>query len=444
MIDIKLLRKNINTIASILLTRNFFLDVNEFHKIELERKKIQLYTENLRNKRKKISHKIGQMKGTINNKDIITSMTEKVIKIGNDLKSSSEKLKKIQLKLNKFILSIPNLPHKTTPIGLKESDNLELRKISNPPILNFVAKDHVDLGIELGLDLDSAIQITSARFSVLKGDIASLHRALTQFMLNTHINDHGYTECYIPYIVNENSLYGTGQLPKFEEDLFIVKRGGENENKVNEKLLYLIPTSEVPLLNLFRNKIICFDMLPIKLTAYSPCFRSESKSYGSDTRGIIRQHQFDKVEIVQIVNPDNSYHVLEEMLEHVENILKKLGLVYRIITLCTGQIGFSAAKTFDIEVWLPGQNIYREISSISNCEDFQARRLKSRFRKNKEKKQEMVHTLNGSGLAVGRTLVALLENFQRKDGSVDIPSVLHPYMNGVTSLKKITNKKYIF
>ncbi|BCG49611.1 serine--tRNA ligase [Candidatus Profftella armatura (Diaphorina cf. continua)] len=442
MIDIKLLRKNINTIASILSTRNFFLDINEFHKIELERKKIQLYTENLRNKRKKISQKIGQIKNTIN-KDLITSMTEEVIKIGNDLKVSSEKLKKIQLKLNQFILSIPNLPHKTIPIGLKESDNLELRQISNPPIFNFLAKDHVDLGMKLGLDFDSAIQMTSSRFSVLKGGIASLHRALTQFMLNTHISDHGYTECYIPYIVNENSLYGTGQLPKFEDDLFIVKRGG-NENKVDEKLLYLIPTAEVPLLNLFRNQIICFDTLPIKLTAYSPCFRSESRSYGSDTRGIIRQHQFDKVEIVQIVNPDDSYQVLEEMLGHIENILKKLGLVYRIITLCTGQIGFSSAKTYDIEVWFPGQNIYREISSISNCEDFQARRLKSRFRKNREKTQEMVHTLNGSGLAVGRTLAALLENFQRKDGNIDIPSVLHPYMNGVTSLKKITNKNNIF
>ena len=327
---------------------------------------------------------------------------------------------------------MPNLPHASVPAGQDEAGNVELRKVGTPRTFDFEIKDHVDVGAALGLDFDVATKLTGSRFAVMKGGIARLHRALAQFMLDTHTAEHGYTECYTPYIVNADSLRGTGQLPKFEADLFAAKKGGQ-EGEAEGAALYLIPTAEVPLTNLVRDEILNADALPMKLTAHSPCFRSEAGSYGRDTRGMIRQHQFDKVEMVQIVHPDTSYEALGDMLGHAENILKKLGLPYRVITLCTGDMGFGAAKTYDIEVWLPAQNTYREISSVSNCEAFQARRMQARFR-NAQGKPEMVHTLNGSGLAVGRTLVALLENFQQADGSVDIPEVLHPYMGGLKRL----------
>jgi seryl-tRNA synthetase len=316
------------------------------------------------------------------------------------------------------------------PAGEDESGNVEVRKVGTPPAFDFEVKDHVDVGAALGLDFDVAVKLTGSRFAVMKGGIARLHRALAQFMLDTHTAEHDYTECYTPYMVNAESLRGTGQLPKFEADLFAAKKGGqEGEGEA----LYLIPTSEVPLTNTVRGEIVAGDTLPIRLTAHTPCFRSEAGSYGRDTRGMIRQHQFDKVEMVQIVHPDKSYDALEEMVGHAENILKKLGLPYRVITLCTGDMGFGAAKTYDLEVWLPAQNTYREISSVSNCEAFQARRMQARFR-NAQGKPELVHTLNGSGLAVGRTLVAVLENYQQADGSVVIPEALRPYMGGLERL----------
>jgi seryl-tRNA synthetase len=318
------------------------------------------------------------------------------------------------------------------PGGADETANVEVRKVGTPRTFDFEVKDHVDVGAAFGLDFDTAAKLTGSRFAVMKRGIARLHRALAQFMLDTHTGEHGYTECYTPYIVNADSLRGTGQLPKFEADLFAVKKGGqEGEGEA----LYLIPTAEVPLTNIVRDEIIAAEALPIRLTAHSPCFRSEAGSYGRDTRGMIRQHQFDKVEMVQIVHPEKSYDALEEMVGHAENILKKLGLPYRVITLCTGDMGFGAAKTYDLEVWLPAQNTYREISSVSNCEAFQARRMQARFR-NAQGKPELVHTLNGSGLAVGRTLVAILENYQQADGSVDIPKVLQPYMGGLVRLAR--------
>jgi seryl-tRNA synthetase len=329
-----------------------------------------------------------------------------------------------------FMQSIPNLPHESVPVGTDETANVEVRKVGTPRAFEFEVKDHVDVGAPLGLDFDTATKLTGSRFSVMKGGIARLHRALAQFMLNTHTGDHGYTECYTPYMVNADSLRGTGQLPKFEADLFSVKKGGaEGEGET----FYLIPTSEVSLTNIVRDEIIAADELPLKMTAHTPCFRSEAGSYGRDTRGMIRQHQFDKVELVQAVHPDTSYQVLEEMVGHAEKILQDLGLPYRVMSLCTGDMGFGATKTYDLEVWLPAQNTYREISSLSNCEAFQARRMQARFR-NAQGKPELLHTLNGSGLAVGRTLVAVLENYQQADGSVEIPAVLQPYMGGLTRL----------
>jgi seryl-tRNA synthetase len=326
---------------------------------------------------------------------------------------------------------IPNLPHESVPAGSDESGNVELRKVGTPRQFDFEAKDHVDLGAPLGLDFDTGAKLSGARFAVMKGGIARLHRAIAQFMLDTHTSDHGYTECYTPYIVNSDTLRGTGQLPKFEADLFAVKKGGqEGEGEA----LYLIPTAEVTLTNFVRDEIISADQLPMRLVAHSPCFRSEAGSHGRDTRGMIRQHQFDKVEMVHMAHPDHSYEQLEEMCSHAENILKKLGLPYRVITLCTGDMGFGSAKTYDLEVWLPAQNTYREISSVSNCETFQARRMQARFR-NAQGKPELLHTLNGSGLAVGRTLVAILENYQQADGSIDVPEALWPYMGGIKQLK---------
>ena len=429
MIDIQLLRKDIENVAARLAARKFVLDVAGFNALEAERKQIQTRTEELQGKRNSLSKQIGMLKGK--GEDASAVMAE-VNGIGDELKASATRLEEVQQQMTLFLQAVPNLPHESVPVGNDESGNVELRKVGTPRQFDFEIKDHVDVGAALGLDFDTATKLTGSRFAVLKGGIARLHRALAQFMLNTHTMEHGYTECYTPYIVNADSLRGTGQLPKFEADLFAAKKGGQ-EGEAENAALYLIPTAEVPLTNFVRDEIVAGDALPMKFTAHSPCFRSEAGSYGRDTRGMIRQHQFDKVEMVQIVHPEQSYDALDEMLGHAETILKKLGLPYRVITLCTGDMGFGAAKTYDIEVWLPAQNTYREISSVSNCEAFQARRMQARFR-NAQGKPELLHTLNGSGLAVGRTLVAVLENYQQADGSVDIPEALQPYMGGVTRL----------
>ena len=427
MIDIQLLRKDIANIAVRLAQRKFKLDVDAFNALEAERKSIQTRTEELQAQRNTLSKQIGILKGK--GEDGAALMAQ-VGSIADELKSSADQLDLIQTRIADFMLTVPNLPHESVPVGQDEQGNVEVRKVGTPKQFDFPVKDHVDLGAGFGLDFDVATKLTGSRFSVMKGGIARLHRALAQFMLDTHSAEHGYTECYTPYIVNADSLRGTGQLPKFEADLFAVKKGGqEGEGEA----LYLIPTAEVPLTNLVRDEIIAADALPMKLVAHSPCFRSEAGSYGRDTRGMIRQHQFDKVEMVQIAHPEHSYEALEDMLSHAENILKKLGLPYRVVTLCTGDMGFGAAKTYDIEVWLPAQDTYREISSISNCEAFQARRMQARFR-NAQGKPEALHTLNGSGLAVGRTLVAVLENYQHADGSVTVPEVLWPYMGGLKQL----------
>lgn len=427
MIDIQLLRKDIDTVAARLATRKFQLDVATFNALEAERKQIQTRTEELQSKRNTLSKQIGMLKGK--GEDASGAMAD-VAGIGDELKASATRLEELQAHISDFLLSVPNLPHESVPVGQDETANVEVRKVGTPRTFDFDVKDHVDVGAALGLDFDVAAKLTGSRFSVMKGGIARLHRALAQFMLNTHTGEHGYTECYTPYMVNADSMRGTGQLPKFEADLFAVKKGGqEGEGET----LYLIPTSEVSLTNLVRDEIVAADALPIKLAAHTPCFRSEAGSYGRDTRGMIRQHQFDKVEMVQIVHPEKSYEALEEMVGHAETILKKLGLPYRVLALCTGDMGFGSAKTYDLEVWLPAQNTYREISSLSNMEAFQARRMQARFR-NAQGKPELVHTLNGSGLAVGRTLVAVLENYQQADGSVEIPEVLRPYMGGLARL----------
>ncbi|MDN2674060.1 serine--tRNA ligase [Janthinobacterium sp. SUN026] len=428
MIDIQLLRKDIATVAERLATRKFQLDVAGFTALEAERKAIQTRTEELQGKRNALSKQIGMLKGK--GEDTSAVMAQ-VAGLGDELKADEAALTLVQAKLSDFIMAVPNLPHESSPLGTDESGNVEVRKVGTPRTFDFEVKDHVDVGAPLGLDFEVATKLTGSRFSVMKGGIARLHRALAQFMLNTHVDEHGYTECYTPYMVNADSLRGTGQLPKFEADLFSVKKGGaEGEGET----FYLIPTSEVSLTNIVRDEILALDQLPLKMTAHTPCFRSEAGSYGRDTRGMIRQHQFDKVEMVQVVHPDTSYQVLDEMVGHAEAILQRLGLPYRVMSLCTGDMGFGATKTFDLEVWLPAQNTYREISSLSNCEAFQARRMQARFR-NAAGKPELAHTLNGSGLAVGRTLVAVLENYQQADGSVEIPAVLRPYMGGLTHLK---------
>jgi seryl-tRNA synthetase len=427
MIDIQLLRKDIANVAERLATRKFQLDVTGFNAIEAERKAIQTRTEELQGKRNALSKQIGILKGK--GEDTSAVMAE-VAGLGDELKSNEVALAAVQVKIAAFMEAVPNLPHPSVPVGLDESGNVEVRKVGTPPVFDFEVKDHVDIGAPLGLDFEVATKLTGSRFSVMKGGIARLHRALAQYMLNTHTDQHGYTECYTPYMVNADSLRGTGQLPKFEADLFSVKKGGvEGEGET----FYLIPTSEVSLTNIVRDDILAADALPIRMTAHTPCFRSEAGSYGRDTRGMIRQHQFDKVEMVQVVHPDTSYDVLEQMVGHAETILQTLGLPYRVMSLCTGDMGFGATKTYDLEVWLPAQNTYREISSLSNTEAFQARRMQARFR-NPAGKPELVHTLNGSGLAVGRTLVAVLENFQQADGSVTIPEVLRPYMGGLEKL----------
>ena len=427
MIDIQLLRKDIEAVAARLAQRKFTLDTTSFNALEAERKSIQTRTEELQAQRNSLSKQIGALKGK---GEDTTAVMNQVAGLGDELKASADQLDIVQTKLADFMQAIPNLPHESVPAGSDESGNVELRKVGTPRQFDFEVKDHVDLGAPLGLDFDTGAKLSGARFTVMKGGIARLHRAIAQFMLDTHTSDHGYTECYTPYIVNSDTLRGTGQLPKFEADLFAVKKGGqEGEGEA----LYLIPTAEVTLTNFVRDEIISADQLPMRLVAHSPCFRSEAGSHGRDTRGMIRQHQFDKVEMVHMAHPDHSYEQLEEMCSHAENILKKLGLPYRVITLCTGDMGFGSAKTYDLEVWLPAQNTYREISSVSNCETFQARRMQARFR-NAQGKPELLHTLNGSGLAVGRTLVAILENYQQADGSVVIPAVLRPYMGGLEQL----------
>jgi seryl-tRNA synthetase len=427
MIDIQLLRKDIDNVAARLATRKFQLDVAGFNALEAERKAIQMRTEELQSKRNSLSKQIGMLKSK--GEDTSAVMAE-VAGLGDELKANETSLSEVQAKMAAFMEAVPNLPHASVPAGSDESGNVEVRKVGTPPSFDFEVKDHVDVGAAHGLDFDVATKLTGSRFSVMKGGIARLHRALAQYMLNTHTDLHGYTECYTPYMVNADSLRGTGQLPKFEADLFSVKKGGAEGEGEN---FYLIPTSEVTLTNLVRDEIVALDQLPIKMTAHTPCFRSEAGSYGRDTRGMIRQHQFDKVEMVQVVHPDTSYEALEEMVGHAETILKGLGLPYRVMSLCTGDMGFGAAKTYDLEVWLPAQNTYREISSLSNCEAFQSRRMQARFR-NAQGKPELLHTLNGSGLAVGRTLVAVLENYQQADGSVVIPEALRPYMGGMEKL----------
>lgn len=427
MIDIQLLRKDIDTVAAKLATRKFQLDVAGFNALEGERKAIQMRTEELQSKRNSLAKQIGMMKGK--GEDTTAVMAE-AAGLGDELKANEIKLADVQLKMNTFLQAVPNLPHESVPAGVDETGNVEVRKFGTPRSFDFEVKDHADVGAALGLDFETATKLTGSRFSVMKGGIARLHRALAQFMLDTHTDKHGYTECYTPYMVNAESLLGTGQLPKFEADLFSVKKGGAEGEGQN---FYLIPTSEVSLTNMVRDEIVAVETLPIKVTAHTPCFRSEAGSAGRDTKGMIRQHQFDKVELVQVVHPEKSYEALEEMVGHAEYILQTLGLPYRVMQLCTGDMGFGAAKTYDLEVWLPAQHTYREISSLSNCEAFQARRMQARFR-NAAGKPELLHTLNGSGLAVGRTLVAVLENYQQADGSVDIPAALQPYMGGLTKL----------
>ncbi|MGA0976189.1 MAG: serine--tRNA ligase [Methylophilaceae bacterium] len=426
MIDLNVLRENTDQVKKSLKNRGFELDVDFFQQLEQQRKDIQIKTQDIQQERNSLSKQIGILKAKGEDTEKIM---QQVASISTRTKDYEIQLQDIQQQLNDFLLNIPNLPHKSVPIGPDEKANLLLKKIGDIPKFNFDVKDHVDLGNSLGLDFETATKISGSRFVFMKHDIARLHRAIGQFMIDTHVEKHNYMECYTPFLVNSESLLGTGQLPKFGQDLFLTKKT-DNEN------LYLIPTSEVSLTNSVRDAILEEESLPIRMTALTPCFRSEAGSYGRDTRGMIRQHQFDKVEMVQITKPEDSYKALDEMLSHAENILQALELPYQVVTLSTGDMGFAAAKTYDIEVWIPSQNQYREISSISNCEDFQARRLKSRY-KNADGKNILVHTLNGSGLAVGRTLVAIMENNQNAQGEILIPKVLSRYMNGNTIIPKV-------
>ena len=439
MLDLTLLRKDLNQVISRLETRKkpqAFLDVAAFTALESERKSIQVRTEALQAQRNASSKHIGQLKakGAAGAAEVAAVMAQ-VAGIKDELESSAQRLEQIQQDLQILLLAVPNLPHESVPVGADEHANVLLRSWGVPRVFDFDIKDHVDVGTPLGLDFEMGVKLTGARFTVMKGPVARLHRALAQFMLDVQTQEHGYTECYTPYIVNGETLKGTGQLPKFEGDLFAAKKGGQDgEAQPDHTALYLIPTAEVPLTNFVRDVVLAESELPILLTGHTPCFRSEAGSAGRDTRGLIRQHQFDKVEMVQIVHPDTSYLALERMTGHAEAILQKLGLPYRVMSLCTGDMGFGASKTYDLEVWLPAQNTYREISSVSNCEAFQARRLQARF-KNAQGKNELVHTLNGSGLAVGRTLVAVLENYQNADGSVSVPEVLQAYLGGLQVLR---------
>ncbi len=423
MLDIQALRNDLDGVVAQLQRRGFAFDAARFTALEQERKTVQTRTQDLQAKRNNASKQIGMAKAK--GEDVSAIMAE-VASFGDQLKADEVRLAELQAELQNLLLNVPNLPHESVPQGKSEEDNVEVRRVGIPRVFDFEIKDHADVGAPLGLDFDTGAKLSGARFTVMRGQIAKLHRALAQFMLDTQTDHHGYTECYTPYMVNAESLIGTGQLPKFEEDLFSLAH--------NDSKLYLIPTSEVTLTNTVRDEIVPLEALPIKLTAHTPCFRSEAGSYGRDTKGMIRQHQFDKVEMVQIVHPEKSYEALEQMVGHAENILRALELPYRVVSLCTGDMGFGAAKTYDLEVWLPAQNTYREISSVSNCEAFQARRLQARFR-NENGKPELVHTLNGSGLAVGRTLVAVLENYQQADGSVKVPQVLRAYMNNLEYIK---------
>jgi seryl-tRNA synthetase len=436
MLDITLLRRDLPQVLARLQSRKnpqVFLNEAAFTALENERKTLQTRTEELQAQRNSLSKQIGMLKGKGESADAVMA---EVGQLKTELDASAVRLDALQTELQNLLLAVPNLPQEGVPVGSDEHGNVELRRWSlsgtEPTPLGFDAKDHVALGEPLGLDFEMGVKLSGSRFTVMKGPMARMHRALAQFMLDVQTQEHGYTECYTPYIVNEDSLRGTGQLPKFEEDLFAAKKGGQ-DGESDGQALYLIPTSEVPLTNFVRDTVLPESDLPIKLTAHTPCFRSEAGSHGRDTRGMIRQHQFDKVEMVQIVHPEKSNEALEEMTRHAEAILQKLGLPYRVMALCTGDMGFGAARTHDLEVWLPAQNTYREISSVSNCEAFQSRRMQARF-KNAQGKNELVHTLNGSGLAVGRTLVAVLENYQQADGSVRVPEALQAYMGGLKVL----------
>ncbi|GAB2796736.1 serine--tRNA ligase [Halomonas shantousis] len=423
MLDPKLLRGDLEQVAQRLATRGFTLDTGKLEALESQRRELQTQTEQLQNERNVRSKAIGKAKAA--GQDIEPLLAE-VSDMGDRLDAAKRQLAEVQEALDAIAASLPNLPHESVPQGADEADNVELHRWGAPREFDFEVKDHVDLGAKLGyLDFEMASKLTGSRFAVMRGPIARLHRALAQFMLDKQTLEHGYEECYVPYMVNRDSLMGTGQLPKFGEDLFRLE--GDNE-------YYLIPTAEVPLTNFARDHIFEAAQLPVKLTAHTPCFRSEAGAYGKDTRGMIRQHQFDKVEMVQMVDPETSYEALEEMRGHAEAILQALGLPYRVVTLCTGDMGFGAAKTYDLEVWLPSQATYREISSVSNCEDFQARRMQARFRSPAQKKPQLLHTLNGSGLAVGRCLLAVLENYQNADGSITVPEALRPYMGGMETL----------
>jgi seryl-tRNA synthetase len=434
MLDITLLRKDLASAVARLETRRkpqTFLDVAAFTALEAERKTIQSRTEELQAQRNQLSKQIGQLKGK---GEPVEALMAQVAAIKTELEGSAARLEQIQPELQALLLAVPNLPHPSVPVGADEHSNVVVRSWGEPRKMDFAVRDHVDIGEPLGLSFALGVKLAGARFTVMKGPIARLHRALAQFMLDLQTTEHGYTECYTPYIVNAETLRGTGQLPKFEEDLFAVKKGGqEGEDVADDTALYLIPTSEVTLTNFLRDEVVAEADLPIRLTAHTPCFRSEAGSAGRDTRGMIRQHQFDKVEMVQIVHPERSDEALEQMAGHAEAVLQRLGLPYRVMLLATGDMGFSAAKTYDLEVWLPAQATYREISSVSNCEAFQSRRLQARF-KTAQGKNELVHTLNGSGLAVGRTLVAVLENYQNADGSVTVPEALRPYLGGLGTL----------
>ena len=432
MLEIQQLRTDLDTVTRQLAKRGYTFPAEAFNTLEAERKTIQTQTQELQAQRNAASKKIGNAKSK--GEDVSAIMAE-VAHLGDALKQAETQLEQIQNSLQKILFEVPNLPHDSVPEGKNEEHNQQIRRWGEPRQFDFAIKDHVSIGEGLGLlDFETATKLSGARFSLMKGGLARLHRALAQFMLDTHTQEHGYIETYVPYLVNQESLRGTGQLPKFEEDLFAVNAGGaENSSANNSPAFHLIPTAEVPITNMVRDEIVPLQSLPLKYVAHTPCFRSEAGSYGRDTRGLIRQHQFDKVELVHIVHPDQSYEALEQLVGHAEKILQKLALPYRVMALCTGDMGFSAAKTYDIEVWLPAQNTYREISSCSNCEAFQARRMQARFR-NENGKPALLHTLNGSGLAVGRTLVAVLENYQNADGSVAIPEVLRPYMNGLDQL----------
>ncbi|WP_019918944.1 serine--tRNA ligase [Methyloversatilis discipulorum] len=424
MLDAQLLRSQLAYVQERLALRGYTLDVARFQSLEEERKRIQTDTQDLQAKRNAASKQIGQLKAK--GEDTSAVMAE-VAGLGDALKAGEERLAALLADIQGFVASLPNLPHESVPVGKSEADNVEVLRWGTPRSFDFEVKDHVDVGTALGgLDFETATKISGARFTLLRAGIARMHRALAQFMLDTHTTEHGYTELYAPYMVNADSMFGTGQLPKFEEDLFAVPRGDGGK-------FYLIPTAEVPVTNIVRDTVQPAAALPLKFVCHTPCFRSEAGSYGRDTRGMIRQHQFDKVELVQIVTPDRSWDALEELTGHAETILRRLELPYRKVALCTGDMGFGAAKTYDLEVWLPAQNTYREISSCSNFETFQARRMQARF-KNEQGKNEILHTLNGSGLAVGRTLVAILENYQQADGSVVVPEALRPWMGGVERL----------